>query len=208
METSRERSTRHGFDPLRGFVSLERNLAAILWLTPVALILADEGTTRDSISAYHDVAHPEVFYVPLTVAAMLFIVNGVLKHGHWYNWVIGTLLGTLVLFDHESDLKLLHTIGATGFFLGNVAVMIWFSKRKPKAVIVGLVAVIAASVVLWQTTDWFTLFWAEWVSLTIIAAHYILDTLPVSYTALAEGDKVELLPAKQRQTAADAVAGG
>ena len=196
MHTTADGRLSRALDPLRGFVSLERNLAALLWLAPVALILADGGTVRDSISAYHDVDHPEAFYVPLTVAAMLFVVNGVLNRGHWYNWMIGVLLGTLVVFDHESDLKVLHAIGAAGFFVGNVAVMIWFSKRKPRPVIVGLVATIVASLALWQVTDWFTLFWAEWVSLTIIATHYILDTLPVTYTALQETDKVELLPVK------------
>ena len=45
-------------------------------------------------------------------------------------------------------------------------------------------------------TDWFTLFWAEWVSLAIVATHYILDTIPVRYvryTALTERDAAQLM---------------
>lgn len=45
--------------------------------------------------------------------------------------------------------------------------------------------------------DWFTLFWVEWVSLAIVATHYILDTIPleyVRYTALTEDDTAVALP--------------
>ena len=90
-------------DPIRNFVQLERNLAAILILTPMLLLLVDDGPDgiRGSISSYHDVHAPEAFYVPLTAAAMLFVVNGVLKAGHWYNWVVGLLLALLIVFDHD-----------------------------------------------------------------------------------------------------------
>jgi hypothetical protein len=184
-------------DPLRNFVQLERVLAAILVLTPLLLLRLDRsGGIRDSISSYHDLLAPEAFYVPLSVAAMLFVVNGVLKEGHRYNWVVGVLLAVLVVFDHDGASKYAHFIGATGFFVGNVAVMIWFSKHKPPALIAALVGTIVASVTLWLVTDWFTLFWAEWVSLAIIATHYILDTIPpeyVRYTALTGRDGVQIV---------------
>src|SRR5687767_14255453 len=86
-------------DPIKNFAKLERILAADRVLTPALLILVDDGpdAIRGSISAYHDVNVPQAYYYPLTVAAMLFIVNGVLKtvvdgvatNGHWYNWVLG-----------------------------------------------------------------------------------------------------------------------
>ena len=61
--------------------------------------------------------------------------------------------------------------------------MLWFSKHKPRrSLVVGLVGYDRLSPSrLWMVTDWFTLFWAEWVSLAIIAAHYLLDTIPVRY---------------------------
>jgi hypothetical protein len=180
-------------DPISNFVRLERVLAAILVLTPLLLLLADDapGGIRPSISSYHDLAAPEAFYVPLTVATMLFVVNGVLKDGHWYNWIVGVLLSLLIVFDHDGASKYLHFLGAIGFFVGNVAVMLWFSKDKPRRLVVGLVGTIAVAIALWMVTDWFTLFWAEWVSLAIIAAHYLLDTIPVRYvryTALTKHD--------------------
>ena len=163
--------------------------------TPLLLWRIDDGPgIRGSISSYHDVVAPAAFYVPLTLAAMLFVVNGVLKHGHWYNWVVGTLLALLVVFDHDGASRYPHFIGAIGFFVGNVAVMIWFSTNKPRIVIIALVATIGVSIALWLMTDWFTLFWAEWVSLTIVAAHYVLDTLTyVPYTALTEDDAARLI---------------
>jgi hypothetical protein len=192
------RQRRPIIDPIRNFVQLERVLAAILVLTPVLLLGVDDGPDgiRGSISSYHDLIAPEAFYVPLTVAAMLFVVNGLLKAGHWYNWVVGVLLAVLVAFDHDGASKYPHFAGAIGFFVGNVAVMIWFSKHKPRPLIVAFVGTIVVSVGLWLTTDWFTLFWAEWVSLAIVATHYILDTIPfeyVRYTALTEGDAPQLI---------------
>jgi hypothetical protein len=186
-------------DPFRNFVRLERALAAILVLTPLLLLLVDDapGGVRASISSYHDIAAPEAFYLPLTVAAMLFVVNGVLKDGHWYNSAVGLLLSLLVVFDHDGASRYPHFLGAAGFFVGNVAVMIWFSKDKPRRLVVGLVGTIVASIALWLVTDWFTLFWAEWVSLTIIATHYLLDTIPVRYvryTALTKHDAAQLSP--------------
>jgi hypothetical protein len=192
-------------DPIRNFVQLERVLAAILVFTPLLLMRVDNapGGIRGSISAYHDVVVPAAFYVPLTLAAMLFVVNGVLKEGHWYNWVVGAFLALLVVFDHDGATKYPHFVGAIGFFVGNVVVMIWFSKNKPPALIGALVASIAGSIALWLVTDWFTLFWAEWVSLTIVATHYVLDTLSyVPYTALTEDDAARLITPNLRPATA------
>ena len=93
-----------------------------------------------------------------------------------------------------------HFLGAIGFFVGNVAVMLWFSKHKPRgALVVGLVGYDRPSRShFWMVTDWFTLFWAEWVSLAIIATHYVLDTTRssyVRYTALHQRHDAGLLSA-------------
>jgi hypothetical protein len=196
-------------DPIKNFAKLERILAAVLVLTPGLLILVDDGpdTIRGSISAYHDVAVPQAYYYPLTVAAMLFIVNGVLKtrdahgvltNGHWYNWMLGALLSVVVVFDHDGATKWPHYLGAYGFFGGSVAVMIWFSKNKNLALKVALVGTIGVSVVLWIATDWFTTFWAEWISLAIVATHYILDSVGwTTYTALKDTDEAKLIPTRQ-----------
>jgi hypothetical protein len=187
-----------GFDTIKQFAQLERILASVLVATPALLLLVDNGPdkVRGSISAYHDVSTPQAFYFPLTVAAMLFIVNGVLKDGHWYNWVLGTFLSVVIVFDHDGASKWPHFVAAVGFFVGNVAVMIWFSKNKSMLLKVLLVGTILVSILLWVVTDWFTLFWAEWVSLAIVAVHYVLDSAGwTGYTALRKGDTVEFVPA-------------
>lgn len=184
-------------DRITGFARLERNLAAVLVLTPLLLIVFDEGpdTVRDSISAYHDMSHPEPFFYPLTVAAMLFIVNGVVKRGHWYNWMLGVLLSMVVVFDHHGATTIPHFVGAFGFFGGNVAAMAWFSQDKPLPLKVGLIGTLVVAVVMFVAFDWFTLFWAEWVSLGIVATHYVLDSASwTKYQALTVDDVAELMP--------------
>jgi hypothetical protein len=73
---------------------------------------------------------PEALYVPLTVAATLLVINGVLKQGHLYK--LGRRPSPqrlLIVFDHDGASRYPHFVGAIGFFVGNVAVMIWFSKH-------------------------------------------------------------------------------
>src|SRR5262245_18519998 len=100
-------------DPFRNFVRLERVLAAIPLLTSLVRLPADAAPhgIRSRISSYDDVAPPDAFYHPLTVAAMLFVVYGVLKDGHWYNWVVGVLLSLLVVFDHDGASRYPHFVG-------------------------------------------------------------------------------------------------
>jgi hypothetical protein len=182
---------------LRRFARLERNLAAVLVLTPALLILADAGPdhVRDSISAYHDVGAPSAFYVPLTVGAMLFFVNGIVRDAHIYNTLLGLALSGVILFDHDGGSSLLHTIFAVGFFGGNVLVMMFLSTNKSRLLKAGFVGGVAVASALWMLTDFFTLFWAEWVSLAIVGVHYILDSASwTEYRALKPNETAELLP--------------
>lgn len=182
---------------LRRFARLERNLGAVLVLTPAALILVDTGPdgVRDSISAYHDVSAPAAFYVPLTVGAMLFFVNGIVREAHTYNTLLGLALSGVILFDHDGGTSIPHFLFAGAFFGGNVVVMTFFSTNKSTLLKVAFVGGIAVSIALWILTDFFTLFWAEWVSLAIIAAHYVLDSASwTRYRALQPKESVELVP--------------
>ena len=176
---------------------MERNLGAVLVLTPALLMLVDAGPdgVRDSISAYHDVSAPAAFYVPLTVGAMLFIVNGIVRDAHIYNTVLGLALLGVILFDHDGWTSLPHFVFALAFFGGNVLVMMFFSTNKSTRLKVAFVGGIAVAIALWTWTEFFTLFWAEWVSLAIIAGHYILDSVSwTQYRALQPNETVELLP--------------
>ena len=67
------------------------------------------------------------------------------------------------------------------------------STNKSKPLKGALVGGIVAALALLLATDWFTLFWAEWVSLAIIALHFVLDSASWSdYHALRANEKLEL----------------
>lgn len=157
------------------FAKLERVLAAVCLLIPAFLILFDDGPIRGSISAYYSMEEAQVFYFSLTVAAMLFLVNGVVKEQKIYNTVLGVLLAGVVLFNHQES-PLIHNISAAGFFGGNAVVMVWFSSKKERWFKALMVAGIALAMLGCFFFDWFTLFWAEWLSFGIIALHYILES--------------------------------
>jgi hypothetical protein len=157
------------------FAKLERVLAAVCLLIPAFLIWADQGAIRPSISAYYDMEEDQIFYFSLTVAAMLFLVNGVVKEKKVYNTVLGVLLAGVVLFNHD-DFSIVHNLSAAGFFGGNAVVMVWFSSRRERWFKALMVAGIAGAMAGFFLFDWFTLFWAEWLSFAIIAFHYILES--------------------------------
>jgi len=156
---------------------LERMLALICLTAPFFLIEGDNWHVRDSISAYYNIDKAVLFYVPLTVAFMLFVVNGLVKDRHPYNTVLGAALAGLVLLNHH-DFKIAHLIFAAIFFLGNAYVIVKYSSREERWFKIGWVAVIAIALASWGF-GLITLFWAEWISLCIIGIHYILESLEV-----------------------------
>lgn len=178
-------------EQLRDYARFERVLAAVLSLIPLFLIVFDGGAVRDSISDYYDMDLEQVFYVLLTVASMLFIVNGVIKHEHSYNTTLGVLLAGVILFNLD-DATLIHNLFAIAFFVGNAVVIAFFSKGalRYKGTLLGAIGV---AVVLFLLLDWFDVFWLEWVSLGAIAAHYILDSFDtVQYDAVQRGEQPTL----------------
>ena len=58
---------------IKNFSKLERILAMVCIVAPALLILGDSGFVRESISAYYDMKKSVLFYVPLSVAFMLFL---------------------------------------------------------------------------------------------------------------------------------------
>lgn len=157
------------------FAKLERVLAFVCLFIPVFLIWFDGTPIRGSISAYYNMEENQIFYFPLTVAAMLFVVNGVVKHNHFYNTFLGVMLAGVILLNQD-DYRILHGICAVAFFAGNAVVILVFSSKKELLFKGLLVAIILLSVLAYFLFDWFTLFWAEWVSFAIIAFHYILES--------------------------------
>jgi hypothetical protein len=170
---------------LAKWLALERFLAATCAITPFLLVIFDGGEVRESISAYYAMGENQVFYFFLTIASMLFVSNGVLKDGHWYNVALGVLLAGVVLFNTD-DHQIVHKLFAIAFFAGNAVTILLFSRgswikggdqRRFKLV---FVAVVVLAVVLWQPFEVITLFWAEWLSLVAIAIHFLLDASPKS----------------------------
>ena len=160
---------------VRRFARLERMLATVCLLIPALLIWSDDGPIRDSISAYYNMEENQIFYFFLTVAAMLFVVNGVVKKQKTYNTILGLMLAGVILFNHD-DSGLLHAAFAIAFFGGNAVVIVLFSSKKELWFKTLLVVGIVLSMLGYFLFDWFTLFWAEWVSFAIIALHYILES--------------------------------
>ncbi len=162
-------------DGITRFAKLERVLAAVCLFIPAFLIWFDNGRIRDSISAYYNMKEGEMFYFPLTVASMLFVINGVVKERHVYNSLLGVMLAGVILFNLD-DAKVPHYIFASAFFGGNAVVILLFSSKKERWFKAILVAGIALSMLGCFVFGWFTLFWAEWLSFAPIALHYILES--------------------------------
>lgn len=161
---------------LRKWSKLERFLAGLCLFIPVLLIAYDAWSIRGSISAYFSMEENQIFYVPLTVAAMLFLVNGVIKEKHAYNTALGLMLTGVILFDHV-EVPITHGIFAGAFFVGNALVIVLFSTGTSKQLRWGFIAGIVAAAAAFAIFDGFTLFWAEWASFAIIGIHYILDSI-------------------------------
>lgn len=173
------------------FRRLETGLVALCALSPALMIWLDscrdalntvgacsgEDGIRSAISHYWDMPASVAFYVPLTVAAMLFVVDGVLKKESEYNWVLGAALAVLVIFNHD-QFNPLHLAGVFLFFAGNVVVLgIAIAKKNilKAGVLVGA-ALFFVAVGNAFDTDWSEnwLLWLEWASLLVIATHFIL----------------------------------
>ena len=162
-------------DGVKRFARLERVLAAVCILAPAFMILFDGGPIKPSISHYYQMKYNQVYYFPMTMLAMLFIVNGVVKSKHPYNTFLGVMLVGVILFDRDAA-RWVHWAFAIAFFGGNAAVIVLFTSREERWFKVLLVVGIVASMIACFFLKWFSLFWAEWLSFAIIAFHYILES--------------------------------
>lgn len=89
---------------------------AIMWITE----MVDRGellAPRNSISSYHDVLTAGAFFVPLTIAVMLFVVNGWIYAGHRIHVAMGAYLLGVIVFDHVGRTRPLHFVFAGAFFV-------------------------------------------------------------------------------------------
>jgi len=186
----------HSFlnDPLASFKWFERFLAIFCIAIPIILFACDKCDDgghyvgfRSSISDYVYMWHNYVFGMLLSIAAMLFIFNGFIyfkkeqhngdKSGKWYNVGIGLCLLGVVCFPWREH-SIVHFTFAGLFFVGNAVSTGYFhTKRWPKSnITMAILTVIALGMHFSTLFSWLTLFWAEWVSLSVVGIHFWLES--------------------------------
>lgn len=156
------------------FVKLKIVQAAILMLLPLILICVS-GEVAKSISAYVDIA-PITFACTLTFAVCLFINDGFTEVNHRYNKYIGLALFGVIVFHHE-QYPIIHYIFAIIFFIGNLFNMVFFSSNKERwfkiIIAIGILIGMSGCFIF----NLYSIFWAEWLGLTPIGIHFILERL-------------------------------
>ena len=176
-------------DPLLTFKWFERFIATFCIIMPLILWLADGGLQvpfRSSISDYVYLKNSYLFGMLLCIAAMLFIFNGAVYyrsgehlriswHGQWYNVVLGLSLLGVICFPHK-EFKIPHYTFAIIFFLGNAVVTGIFYKDKDKISSI-ILAILTVAAMPLAFTNIITVLVAEWISLVVIAIHFILSTI-------------------------------
>jgi dipeptide/tripeptide permease len=139
-----------------------------------------------------------VFGSLLTMAAMLYIFTGILYYkdpnhqykGQLYNFVLGILL-LGVVFLPCNTLGTWHYVAAIGFFVGNALVIAFKSSKHDRRIniVVAIMVLLPYLVYFILKTDkpsCYTLFWAEWISLTVISFHFLFESLG-TFTIVKEG---------------------
>ena len=157
----------------------------------IQLIDKDRLGFRTSISDYAYSTNSYLFGMLLCIAAMLFIFNSAVyfksqdilqvnKKGKWYNVILGISLLGVICCPHR-DWKNLHYLFAAFFFLGNAIVIAVFHNKADKKKSMAMAILAAGSLLLpLFKIKGFTLFWGEWVSLTVIGIHFILEAVAVN----------------------------
>jgi lysylphosphatidylglycerol synthetase-like protein (DUF2156 family) len=146
--------------------------------------------------------HEQVYYCLLSALAMLLVTNGVLRfRDNWYNLGLGLLLFGVLAVETDGAYSALHQAFAAAFFIGIGLVVLFASKEVSWPIRTVLVSVILASLLLWKPFGVITTFWAEWISMGALAAHFWLDStsdarLPESvraYRSMRWGEKPDLV---------------
>lgn len=192
-------------DPFKSFRILEIIIAAICITLPLWLFIADTKQPgelhkyfRGSISDYVYMQRSYIFGMLLCMAAMLFVFNGSVyfkkeeqlnlkRSGKWYNIILGVCLLGVILFPH-GEYPVPHYTFAIAFFVGNAIVIGVFHEEKYRAIsLILAILTMAAFVVHLVYQKLLSVFWAEWISLTVIGVHQILQAAKVIRFAKLKG---------------------
>ena len=165
-----------------GLFRLEGMMALSLAAFPFILMGVDG--VRGSVSSYHEMAEAQWYYVPLTWAVVMLIVNGLVRpRHHGYNAVLGLLLLLVVLLDHDGGSRTIHVIAAVAFFVFALAFTILqltdylrqsfgiTSISVERGLAGGLAVVVATVLAILHFAA--STFWLESVALWLIAANYL-----------------------------------
>ena len=191
-------------DPLKTFRLFERLIAIICIAMPVFLLLFDTEKKglhfRSSISDYVYMPASHIFGMMLCIAAMLFIFNGAVyfknqshlklkRAGKWYNVILGLSLLGVILLPYKEN-KIPHYFFAVIFFLGNAAVIGFFHKKKDRIPGVAL-AILTVVFLAICVIGLIPVFWGEWLSLTVIGIHFILEARDLRPAKIKPRDNTE-----------------
>lgn len=146
-------------------------IVVLLILMPLILIAFDNGNTRSSISNYVYMTNNQVFYFLLFLAASMFGNNGALWLKN-YNILLGTFLAGVALTPHL-EFPIIHQLFAALFFAGSIFVMIFFSSKEQRKYKIYAGIFITIGMLGHFATNWYSLFWAEWIGMLPICIHFI-----------------------------------
>ena len=132
-----------------------------------------EGEQLKSISAYayHS---PMTFALSLTMAAQLFINDGIISKNRWYNYIIGLSLFGVVLFPHL-DYTIIHYSFAGIFFVGSLFNMIFFAKVRNRFIMTMIVLLTLFGMAGCFIFNWYSIFWAEFIGMIPISLVYVTN---------------------------------
>ncbi|EDM43700.1 hypothetical protein SCB49_08918 [unidentified eubacterium SCB49] len=95
--------------------------------------------------------------------------------GKFYNIIFGLSLLGVLLFPH-CEFPIPHYVSAVIFFVGSIVLMAFAGNEKFRKTGIVLAVISAVSLGLtFADISWYTLFFAEWIALTAIAIHYVLE---------------------------------
>jgi hypothetical protein len=194
-----------GYRSVNKYADTERSIALVLIFTPLILAFADpdsERFFRDSISNYVYMEKSYWYGSLLALAGALFVFNGA-KHmqgyrlqqqmgggvntserfGRGYNIVFGLALFGVIYLPHLAY-PVLHFSFAGIFYLGCAVAMIWAPRSELKHLgrVLGIGTLIALALYfaleywLLPGANPYTLLWAEWVGLVLIALFFVADS--------------------------------
>jgi|TARA_R110001606_G_scaffold79147_1_gene182922 phosphatidylserine synthase len=180
------------FEKVNHFAKLERFIAVVLIFTPLLLYLADDCTTMELRDSYW-------FGSLLTLAGALFIYNGAQhmsvqkneylaavesRFGKGYNIIFGLALFGVLFFNHV-DYKVVHYSFAIIFFVGCALAMLLTKETPLKRLgdFLGVLTLLSLGIhfllsyVVGEENNSFTLLWAEWLGLFLIAIYFIVESI-------------------------------